>query len=128
MDVYGLLVSHIATLDSIAAVHVELPAGVDLDALPCVALHSAGPAQRRPALQGLGADVVGVDVHLYVGTTTWMTGQAHPLADALRRHLSRWRDGRAHVIDVTRPERLPDRNPNIRRLGMTADIIVPAFT
>lgn len=127
MDVYALLISYIAALPGIKSVHEDLTEGVDLGSLPCVAVHSAGPAQRRPALQGLGVDVVSIDVHLYISRSAWMKGQAYSLAEMLRRHLSVWRRGQIRAVDVSRPDRLPDRNPNIRRLGMTVDIHVPIF-
>ena len=126
MDVFALLVPYIARLDGVAGVYDELPHGALPDRAPLVHLESAGPAQRAPSLQGLGADQVGVDVNLYVPEAMWKSGAAMPLAHSLRAHLYDFRAGAARAVEVTRPEKWPDRNPKTRRLGMTVEVLLPA--
>lgn len=126
MDLYASLVPFISRFPGVRSVHVELPHDAELRALPCVDLQPAGPAGRTPALQGLGVDSVFIDVDLFVSPQMWLTGQAAALADNLRRYLSTYRDGMARAVDVGRPSRRPDRNPNIRRIGFTVEILTPA--
>ena len=80
MDVFALLVPHIARLDGVVGVYEELPHDALPGKAPLVHLESAGPARRAPSLQGLGADQVGVDVNLYVPEAMWKSGAAMPLA------------------------------------------------
>lgn len=126
MDVYAALVAYISKLDGIGAVYVEVPHGAIPSRLPVVHLESAGPARRTAALQWLGADQVGVDVNLYVSESMWKTGAATELARDLRAHLYNFRAGQARAVEVSRPEKWPDRNPKSRRLGMTVEVLLPA--
>lgn len=126
MDVFALLVPHIARLDGVVGVYEELPHDAVPGKAPLVHLESAGPARRAPSLQGLGADQVGVDVNLYVPEAMWKSGAAMPLALRLRSHLYDFRSGAARAVEVTRPEKWPDRNPHTRRLGMTVEVLLPA--
>lgn len=128
MDLFAELVTYIDQVPDVEAVHVDLEHGVRLQQLPCVALYSAGPAARHPAAQGLGADTVSIDVELFISPFMHHDGSGHQLAQQIRSHLARFRSGMARAVDVSRPARRPDRNPDVRRLGMTVDIIVPAFS
>lgn len=126
MDPYAALVDHLDGLDVVSSVHVELPHDQELRQLPCINLVSAGPAQRQMTMQGLGLDIQDIDVEIYVDESTWVRGDALRIANFLRAKLSVFRLGRMHVTEVTRPDKLPDRNPSIRRLGMTVSVLVPA--
>ena len=126
MDVFALLVPHIARLNGVAGVYEELPHDALPDRAPLVHLESAGPAQRAPSLQGLGADQVGIDVNLYVPEAMWKSGAAMPLAHSLRAHIYDFRAGAARAVEVTRPEKWPARNPKTRRIGMTVEVLLPA--
>lgn len=126
MDIYPPLVAHIAEFPGVESVHVELPHDFTSKPLPAVQLESAGPARRAPSLQGLGADLVGVDVNLFVSPAQWRAGDSMVLAHQLRAHIYRFRAGLARTTEVSRPEKWPDRNPHTRRIGLTAEILLPA--
>lgn len=126
MDPYAALVTYLDGLNLVASVHVELPHDEKLRALPCINLVSAGPAQRQMTMQSLGLDIQDIDVDIYVDESMWVRGDAHRIANLVRAKLSLFRVGRMHVTEVTRPEKLPDRNPSIRRLGMTVSVLIPA--
>lgn len=127
MDLYPELVSYLRCIEPIRAVYTELPHGVELTALPCINLVSAGPGRRLLSMQGLGVDAEDIDVELYIAEHMWQRGDAFPIAQKIRALLSQFRAGQAKALDVTRPEKLPDRNPSIRRLGMTVSIMLPAI-
>ncbi|MCT1450645.1 hypothetical protein [Corynebacterium sp. p3-SID1194] len=126
MDIYPALVAHIAQFAGVDSVFVELPHDFASKHLPAVQLESAGPARRAPFLQGLGVDAVGVDVNLYVSPEQWRAGTSMVVAHKLRAHLYQFRSGRARATEVSRPEKWPDRNQYTRRIGLTAEILVPA--
>lgn len=126
VDVFAALVPYLANVPGVAAVYEEIPHGAISERLPLIHLESAGPARRSPSWQGLGADLVGIDVNLYVSEAMWSSGAAMELAFELRAHLATFRRGLARAVDVSRPEKWPDRNPNSRRIGMTIDVLLPA--
>lgn len=126
MDVIAALTRHIAQLDGVKAVYDEVPHNAIPNMLPLVHLESAGPARRAPALQGLGVDQVGIDVNLVVPESMWRSGVAAELAQRLRLHLHQFRAGHMRAVEVSRPEKWPDRNPKTRRLGMTIEVMIPA--
>lgn len=126
MDPLAALVTYLAGVPGIASVHVELPHDEQLRSLPCIDLQPAGPAARHPALLGLGFDTQDIDVDLYVSAGDWRRGLARPLATRVRVHLDRFRSGPMAAVGVTAPHKLPDRNPDIRRLGMTVSVRLPA--
>lgn len=126
MDVIAALVRFISQVEGVRAVYEEMPHDANPRRLPTVHLEAAGPARRSPALQGLGADQVGVDVNLYVSESMWRSGAAMELAQRLRISLSQFRDGHMRAVEVSRPEKWPDRNPKSRRIGMTVEVMVPA--
>lgn len=127
MDVYPALITHIAEFPGVVSVYVEMPHNFEAKtALPVVQLEPAGPARRAPSLQGLGADYVGVDVNLYVSPEQWRAGESMVLAHKLRAHVYRFRAGLARAVEVSRPEKWPDRNPYTRRIGFSAEILLPA--
>lgn len=125
-DVYAALVTHLSQLGQVGSVYREAPHDADLGTLPAIDLQDPGPAGRKPAWQHLGVDEVDIDVDLYVTRTMWLRGQADPLADTIRTHLYRFRAGRMKAVEVSRPTKRSDRNPEIRRLGMTVTVLVPA--
>lgn len=127
MDIYPPLVAHIVEFPGIAAVYVEeMPHDFEREALPAVELRSSGPARRAPSMQGLGVDSVGVDVNLYVSPEQWRAGESMIIAHKLRAHIYRFRAGLARATEVSRPDKWPDINTNTRRIGLTAEILVPA--
>lgn len=123
-DPYAELVKYLAAAGQV--VYVELPHDAPLQRLPCIDLQPAGPDVRLGGLNTLGGDLVGIDVDLYIPAAYWKSGKAAQHAQALRHHLSQFRLQSMSVVDVTRPKKLPDRNENIRRLGMTATLAVIA--
>ncbi|HAT1303608.1 hypothetical protein ACL1F6_08340 [Corynebacterium striatum] len=106
-------------------VFVDLPHGFELEELPTIGLFTVGPAERRPGLNVLGVDVEDIDVDFFVSPLMWETGEAVKLANIVRLFLYRFRDGPVRVLDVSRPERRVDRNPKVRRLGMTVTFASP---
>lgn len=126
MDLYAELVKHVRGFGGIASVQREMPHDFDLKKLPAVDLTDPGPAGRKPALQGLGFDVVDVDVDLYMDRAMWMSGAGDQLAQQLRKHLSTFRSGRLKAFEVSRPYKRPDRNSSIRRIGMTVTVLMPS--
>ncbi|KAA8723584.1 hypothetical protein [Corynebacterium phocae] len=128
MDIYAALAPHLAKCPGIESVYVNLPHDARFTKLPAVHLQSAGPARRLPATQGLGVDVVGIDIDLYVPESMWQAGRGMALAEIVRRHTNSFRAGVSHCWDVSRPEMLPvTRSADYARIGMTAEIAVPAF-
>lgn len=131
MDVYALLVTHLSTVLGVGAVSVafdhEAVERVVWNGSAAVFLESAGPARRGPAWQGLGVDVVGVDVNVVVSREADFDRQAGALiARRVRAALNDFREGAARAIEVSRPERWPDINQKTRRYGMTVEVAVPA--
>ncbi|MGX9138472.1 hypothetical protein [Corynebacterium striatum] len=106
-------------------VFVDLPHGFELEELPTIGLFTVGPPERRPGLNVLGVDVEDIDVDFFVSPLMWETGEAVKLVNIVRLFLSRLRDGPVRVLDVSRPERRIDRNPKVRRLGMTVTLASP---
>lgn len=127
MDIIAELVKYISQIDGINAVYEEVPHNAIPKNLPVVHLESAGPVRRVPALQHLGADQVGVDVNLYVSESMWKTGEGMRLAHRLRASMYDFRTGQARAVEVSRPEKWPDRNPKSRRIGMTIEVMLPAY-
>lgn len=126
MDVFAALTRYLAAFDGVRAVYDDVPHNAIPKYLPLVHLESAGPARRAPALQGLGVDQVGVDINLVIPESMWRSGAGVELAQRLRVYLSQFRDGHMRAVEVTRPEKWPDRNPKTRRLGMTVEVLIPA--
>lgn len=127
-DIYAALITHLSHLEQVGSVYRELPHNADLGTLPALDLQDPGPAGRKPAWQGLGWDAVDIDVDLYITRTMWLQGLADPLANTIRHHLYTFRAGQMRAVEVTRPTKRSDRNENIRRLGMTVTVLVPAFS
>lgn len=123
-DPYAELVRQLGAQRQV--VYVELPHDAPLDHLPCIDLQPAGPGSNRSGLNNLGGDLVGIDVDLYVPYAYWADGRAEQHARALRHFLSHLHLPDMAVVSVTRPQKLPDRNERIRRLGMTATIAIKA--
>lgn len=126
MDPYAELVKYLTTIETIKSVHVELPHDAELRVMPCINLVSAGRAQRQPSMQGLGIDIQDIDVDVYVDDLTWKKGDAFRIANLVRLRLTGFRVGMMRAVEVSRPDKLPDRNANIRRLGMTVSVLLPA--
>lgn len=110
----------------VAPVYADLPHDFELDTLPAVDLQSVGPARREAGLNVLGVDYVDIDVDYYCSARDFRVGLAMPRALQLRRFLARLNRGGVRAIEVSRPVRRPDRNPNVRRLSMTMTVAVPA--
>lgn len=126
MDLYAALVVYLKDFPGVASVQREMTHDFELALLPAIDLVDPGPAGRKPALQGLGFDAVDVDIDLYFSRASWMSGAGDALARDLREHLSSFRFGRMKAIEVSRPHKRPDRNSNIRRLGFTVTVLMPA--
>lgn len=107
-------------------VYVDIPHKFELGRLPAIGLYYVGPAERRPALNSLGIDMEDIDVDIFIPKKTWVTGEAFKLAQLLRMQLYQFRTDDSRCLEVTRPTRRPDRNPTIRRLGMTVTVASPA--
>lgn len=124
-DVFKALV---ARLDGagFGPVTVELPAGESLLELPCVDVWPVAAPSTTHGLNVLGVDVVDVDVDLFVSRGQWLAGDGERWANELREYLFAWRDPLFRVRHVTAPVRRPDRNKNIRRYGVTIQIVCPA--
>lgn len=125
MDVYAELVSYLKAFPALRAVYEEMPHNAIPKHLPLAHLESAGPARRAPSWQGLGADLVGIDVNLYVPEAAWVSGAGMRLALDVRSYLHAFRCGPARAVEVSRPEKWPDRNPKSRRVGMTVEVLLP---
>lgn len=123
-DVLAVLVSHLKS--GPWRVYAEMPHSFELKSLPAISIVQVGPSARSPALNGLGVDWIDFDCDLYIDHTQWVSGQAQRLADHLRQHLTQLHSGGVRFIDASRPEKRPDRNPNIRRLSVTVTVAVPA--
>ncbi|QRP60874.1 hypothetical protein I6J72_05465 [Corynebacterium sp. FDAARGOS 1242] len=106
-------------------VHVDLPHKFELKELPTIGLFSAGPAERRPGLNVLGVDVEDIDLHFFVSPEMMRSGEAMKRAAILRIFLARVRADSTRVLDVTRPEIMLDRNPRVKRIGLTVSIASP---
>lgn len=104
----------------------ELPDTKALRKLPALHCFVVGDGRRRPAHNGLGVDDVDVDVELFISPLDWKTGRAHDVADALRRYLAGVYGEGVRVVDVSRPVRRPDLNPNVRRLALLVQLMVVA--
>lgn len=127
MDPFAALVPYLNAVPGVATVHVGLPHDAEMRTLPCIDLQPAGPAARHRSSAGLGFDTQDIDVDLYVSASDWKLGRASPLASQVRAHLDRFRAGLIVAVEVTTPQKLPDRNPNIRRMGMTVSVRLPAL-
>lgn len=123
-DVYAALVSYLGGHGYKASAF--MPMADPLPSLPWVDLQSAGPGITHPGINTLGADTVDVDVGYYVSATDWLRGGVPDQARALRHLLAKFQQGHMRVVAVTRPHRMPDRNPNIRRMEMTVSVRLPA--
>lgn len=121
-DVYRELVKQLSTAGQV--VYVEVPHNAPLDKLPCIDLQPAGPGSNLGAFNALGGDLVDVDVDFYAPVDYFNSGMAYEHASAIRSFLSKIRLPGFNVVAVTYPISLPDRNPRIRRLGMTATVAV----
>ncbi|UWE87248.1 hypothetical protein NY054_07145 [Corynebacterium diphtheriae bv. mitis] len=79
---------------------------------------------RRSTLGGI--DYVDLDIDLFVSLDMWHTGAAMELAQTIRTHMHRFREGMLKVLDTGRPEPRPNFNSTIRRCGLTITVAVPA--
>lgn len=108
-------------------VYVDLPTGFELKSLPSIGLSFVGTAERRPGLNVLGIDVEDVDVDLFVSPAMWESGEAVKLAHRIRIMLEHDFSPQSgvRVLGCSRPSRRPDRNPKIRRIGLTVSVASP---
>lgn len=125
MDVLAAIVEKLQGVND-WPVYAELPHDFELAGLPAVDVWQVGPAERRAAMNALGADIVEFDVDIYTTPAMWNSGDAWKLANAARMELWRWWGASIHVVDASRPESRPDRNENIRRVGFTVSVMVAA--
>lgn len=123
-DEYAVLIAHLSQHG--LPVYLELPHGFEARGEPVLWVQPVGPASRSPALNKLGFDRIGLDVDLLAGADFWATGQANLLMHSVRQRLTGLRTDGFRVLDVGRPVVRPDWNPDIRRIGLTVELAVPA--
>ena len=123
-DEYAALISHLALLGY--PVYFHLPHSFEEQGLPAIWVQPVGPAARSPGLNHLGIDRIDLDVDILTGVTSWDTGEAMRLSHRIRQHLTGLRTGGFRVLDAGRPVARPDWNPDIRRIGLTVTLAVPA--
>lgn len=124
VDNFALLVKALGE-NFLCPVYVNLPHDFEIKELPTISLYSAGPAERRPGLNVLGVDVEDIDLHFLVSREMLRSGEAMKRAAVMRIFLSQLLAGSTRVIDVTRPERMLDLNPRVKRIGLTVSIASP---
>lgn len=107
-------------------VYSEMPHDFDGKHLPALWVQHVGPAARRQAINSRGIDYIDLDIDLFVSLEMWHTGKAMELAQMVRMHVHRFREGMVKVLDTGRPEPRPDINSTIRRYGLTITVAVPA--
>ncbi|OWX99387.1 hypothetical protein [Corynebacterium diphtheriae] len=107
-------------------VYSELPHDFEEKHLPVLWVQHVGPAARRQAINSRGIDYVDLDIDLFVSLDMWHTGAAMELAQTIRTHMHRFREGMLKVLDTGRPEPRPNFNSTIRRCGLTIMVAVPA--
>ncbi|AKN59589.1 hypothetical protein [Corynebacterium phage LGCM-V6] len=107
-------------------VYSELPHDFEEKRLPALWIQHVGPAARRQAINSMGIDYVDLDIDLFVSLDMWHTGAAMELAQEVRAHVHRFREGMLKVLDAGRPIARPDFNSVIRRYGLTITVAVPA--
>lgn len=114
------------TAEGFGPVYTEMPNDQPLPRLPCVDLWPVAKSTAQHAFNAMGYDVHHIDVDLYLPRAmVSVTGEGYALADRLRKTLFAFRDPRIRVRHVTAPHRRPDRNRDIRRLGLTITLIIP---
>ncbi|WP_311353784.1 hypothetical protein [Corynebacterium pyruviciproducens] len=107
-------------------VYADLPHDVELRAFPCAGLTVVGPATTRHAFNAPGLDLEDIDVDVYSTPAAFTTGALFRQALSLRIHLLHLHRDKTSVIAASRPQRRPDRNPKIRRIGFTVTVAGPA--